>query len=54
MGWKNFGRKNWILENQEEMIKVLDNFGGTMKENIKISYINQWKKAIKTLEGKKM
>ena len=32
MGWKNFGRKNWILENQEKIIKVLDNVRGTVKK----------------------
>lgn len=52
-GMENFGRKNWILENQEEMIKVLDNFGGTVKK-IECLVSTNRKKTIKTLEGKKM
>ena len=46
MGWKSFGRKNWILENQEKIIKVLDNFRGTVRK-IECLVSNNRKKAIK-------
>ena len=46
MGWKSFGRKNWILENQEKIIKVLDNFRGTVRK-IECLVSTNRKKAIK-------
>ena len=46
MGWKNFGRKNWILENQEKIIKVLDDVRGTVKK-IECLVSTNRKKAIK-------
>lgn len=52
MNWvEKFGRKNWILENQEKIFKVLDNFGGTVKK-IECLISTNRKKVIKNPGGK--